>query len=112
MGTTLGKYLMMGALLVTPSLQAQFTYTANGGSVTITGYTGPGGNVTIPGTITGMPVTMIADGAFQNQTNINSITIPNSVTTIGIGAFSNCVWMFGVVLPERLAGIKQYTFYH
>ena len=39
------------------AVQAQFTYTINNGTVTITGYTGPGGAVTIPSTIAGLPVT-------------------------------------------------------
>jgi hypothetical protein len=37
--------------------QAQFTYTTNNGTITITGYTGPGGALTIPSTIAGMLVT-------------------------------------------------------
>jgi hypothetical protein len=46
-----------------------FTYTTNGGTITITGYTGPGGAVTIPNTITALPVTTIADNAFFKVTN-------------------------------------------
>jgi len=37
---------------------AQFTFTTNNGSNTITGYTGPGGMVTIPGSTNGLPVTI------------------------------------------------------
>jgi hypothetical protein len=40
-------------------VEAQFTYTINNGTVTITGYTGPGGDVAIPATIDGLPETSI-----------------------------------------------------
>ena len=59
-------------------VQAQFNYTTNNGTITITGYTGPGGAVTIPNTITGLPVTAIDYGAFESNTNLTGITIPSS----------------------------------
>ena len=40
-------------------VQAQWNYTINNGTITITEYTGPGGAVTIPSTINGLPVTSI-----------------------------------------------------
>jgi len=43
--------------------QAQFAYTTNDGTITLTKYTGAGGLVNIPDTITGLPVTGIGDGA-------------------------------------------------
>ena len=67
----------------TDSLPTEFNYTINNGTITITGYTGPGGAVTIPDTINGLPVTSIGDCAFYNCTSLTSVTIPNSVTSIG-----------------------------
>ena len=44
--------LLAAALLALPAVvQAQFNYTTNNGTITITGYAGPGGDVTIPDTI-------------------------------------------------------------
>ena len=87
--------LCVGGLLLALSatLQAQFTYTTNNGTITIMGYTGPSGAVTIPSTINGLPVTSIGDLAFYdgygNQPYyLTSVTIPNSVTSIGGGAFA------------------------
>ena len=71
-------------------VQAQFNYTTNNGTITITGYTGPGGAVAIPDTINGLPVTRIGDSAFDGETSLTSVTIPNSVTSIGEEAFSCC----------------------
>jgi len=63
-----------------------FTYITNAdNTITITGYTGSGGNVTIPDTTNGLPVTVIGFGAFKSCTNLISVTIPKSVTSIGEG---------------------------
>ncbi len=71
-------------------MQAQFTYTTNNGTITITGYTRSGGAVTIPSRINGLPVTSLGDGAFYNSRSLTNVTIPNSVTSIGNAAFGRC----------------------
>jgi hypothetical protein len=80
-------------LLFTLPIAAQaldFSYTTSSGTITITGYTGSGGAVTIPDTIAGLPVTSIGDWAFYDTTSLTSVKIPNTVTNIGLGAFSGC----------------------
>src|ERR1019366_359508 len=42
--------LLLLLLALPAAVQAQFTYTTNNGTITITGYTGTGGAVTIPDT--------------------------------------------------------------
>ena len=54
---------------------------------TITGYTGAGGVVDIPSKIGGVPVVVIGSGAFQNNSTITSLVIPDSVTLIQDKAF-------------------------
>jgi hypothetical protein len=79
------------AVLVACPLQAQFNYTTNNGTITITGYTGTNGAVVIPSTITGLPVIAIGDNAFFGNTTLTSVTIPNTVTNIiAYYAFSGC----------------------
>lgn len=59
-------------------------------TVTITKYTGTESTVILPSTISGWPVTKIGEDAFQDNTTITSVTIPDSVTEIGSNAFAGC----------------------
>ena len=71
--------------------RAQFTFVTNSGALTLTGYSGSDPAVTIPGTMNGLPVGAVGAGAFNNKSNLTSITIPASVTNYAVYAFSNCV---------------------
>ena len=75
--------------VATPVLD--FTYTATATEVTITDYTGVGGAVVIPASINGTPVTAIGNYAFSSNSqgiqSITSLSIPDSVTSIGNDAF-------------------------
>ena len=65
------------------------TYTISNNEVTITGVTNSAfGHLVIPSTIANLPVTTI-DGAWTPFAQIEEITIPHSVTTINVTAFSN-----------------------
>lgn len=59
-------------------------------TVTITKYTGKESTVILPRTINSWPVTKIGEAAFQDNTTITSVTIPDSVTEIGSNAFAGC----------------------
>ncbi len=79
-----------------PSVPLTFSYITNGdNTVTITGCTGAG-DVTIPDTINGLTVSSIADGAFQNNSSLTSITIPAGITSLGSSAFSGCTSLTGI----------------
>src|SRR5262245_62044719 len=97
----------MAGLFVLPIVpQAQFTYTTNNGTITITGYTGPGGVVTIPGSIDGILVTDVGYQAFSERTDVTSVEIPNSVTGIGIYSFSGS-GLTSVTIPSSVAVIGE-----
>jgi hypothetical protein len=107
--------LLVLLLLDAPiTLQAQFGYSNNGdGTCTITHYTGAGGAVAIPTNLNGLTVTGIGEGALGNitgGTSLTSITIPNSVTNIGHGAFANNYDLTSVMLPTNLANIQNSLF--
>jgi len=81
------------------SLTAAFTnlYTINANNtVTLTGYSGAGGVVFLPDTLEGRPVTGIANLAFYQNTAITHVTVPATVTNIGVRAFSECPNLKGI----------------
>lgn len=53
----------------------------------------------------------IANYAFYNCTVLSSITLPNSVKTVGRAAFYDCSSLSQVELPATLEVIEDYTFY-
>ena len=89
------------------------------GTVVITKYTGSDTELEIPSEINGKKVTSIGDDAFRGIwdndeqkyiSNITSITIPNSVTSIGDGAFWGCTSLTSVTIPKSVTSIGKYAF--
>uniref|UniRef100_UPI0040478C8A leucine-rich repeat domain-containing protein n=1 Tax=Limnohabitans sp. TaxID=1907725 RepID=UPI0040478C8A len=114
-----------------------WTYSVSDNQATITGYSGVGGAVDIPAVVNaisvvkvgnGLPpifgpgnstvtsvtipnsVTSIGDYAFYNCSNLTSITIPDSVTSIGIYAFSDCYNLTSITIPDSVTSIGQRVF--
>jgi len=67
------------------------------------------GAVVIPATYNNLPVTAVADNAF-NRTQITAVTIPDSVTAIGNNAFSSCAELKNVTMGNKLASIGDGAF--
>ena len=62
-------------------------------------------SITIPDS-----VTSIGDFAFYNCTGLTSVTIPDSVTFIGSEAFECCTGLTSITIPDSLANIEGYAF--
>ncbi|NLF37403.1 MAG: leucine-rich repeat domain-containing protein, partial [Clostridiaceae bacterium] len=60
----------------------------------LTGYRGEPVNVIIPES-----VTSIGDWAFSNCSSLTSITIPESVTSIGKHTFYGCISLTSITIP-------------
>jgi hypothetical protein len=104
------RVLFVLPFLLPIAVDAQYSYTTNNGTVTITQYTGPGGAVSIPAIIAGLPVTTIGDFAFYYSSNLTSVTIPEGVTNIGFEAFYSCIELTGVTIPNSLIRIGDWAF--
>ncbi len=79
------------------------------GTAEITDYTGSATELTIPSEIDGYTVTSIGDYAFSN-TNIISVRIPDSITTISDGAFCFCDSLTNISIPDSITSIGNDVF--
>ncbi len=64
-------------------------------------------SVTIPNS-----VTSIDSEAFSGCRNLTSVTIPNSVTSIGYNAFYDCWGLSSVTIPNSVTSIGKLAFYN
>ncbi|MBQ3550940.1 MAG: leucine-rich repeat protein [Clostridia bacterium] len=88
-----------------------YTYTVNDSKATITDVnTSISGAVTIPSTLGGHPVVGIFDFAFANCTKLTSVTIPDSVATVGVDAFYACSALTSVTFGVGVTEIGDYAF--
>jgi len=118
MGKT-AKWMLMGLLVVVGLIAgvilvkwmcSPYNFTTNNGTITITKYKGVGGAVEIPSKINGLPVTSIGEAAFWNCISLTSVTIPNSVTSIGDLAFMYCP-LTKVTIPNSVTNIGVEAFF-
>jgi len=98
---------LLGAVLLSlPAVvQAQFNFTTNDGTLTITEYTGFDGDVSIPDTTNGFPITGIAEDAFYKCDSVTNVTIGDNVTSIGQNAFFQCTSLASVTIPASVTNI-------
>jgi hypothetical protein len=103
--------LLLSVLAVKADQYGDFTYSTDGTSVTISGYTGSGGDVTVPDTINDLPVTSIGGWVFWNCSSLTNVTIGTNVTSIGYATFAYCSGLTSVTIPASVANIGDYAFY-
>ena len=68
------------------------------------------GSVTIPSEVNGYQVVAIGDIAFLYCSDITSVTIPNSITSIGYRAFEGCSQIKSITIPASVVNIDNYAF--
>lgn len=89
--------------------QNDYTFSEDSGGITITGYNGSLSTLEIPDVINGNIVTAIGDNAFEDS-NIKSITLPETLKKIGSRAFFNCQSLHVVNISESITNIGSYAF--
>ncbi len=66
--------------------------------------------VDVPAVVEGCPVTVIYDRAFENNTTITTVNLPNSIKTIKSYAFSNCSNLVSLNIPQNLKIVGNFAF--
>ncbi|MCL2061094.1 MAG: leucine-rich repeat protein [Firmicutes bacterium] len=82
----------------TPLGEEVFTYSGN----SITGLTSLGATLTtlvFPAQISSTNITSIASYAFMSNQTVQEVIIPNSITSIGQGAFRSCTNLTSITIP-------------
>ena len=87
-----------------------FNYDIKNGGASITGYTGSSSVVVIPEELDGKTVLSIASKAFNGNTVLTEVVLPDTVTAIGSAAFQNCTNLRKVNLPKRLETLGASAF--
>ena len=109
----LAVVMMLGILTIAPltvsaATYGDFEYTLEDDyTCTITGYNGSGANVTIPSTIYGYKVSALSDTAFLSNKNIRSVIIPNGVLRIGALCFDSCTNLQEITIPDSVTYIVR-----
>ncbi len=107
--TPLGTFTLT-ANAETEYQSSYYTYTISNGEAIITDVDESiSGSITIPSTLGGYPVTCVGTFAF-GYTRLTSITIPDSVTSIGDYAFYNCTALTSVTIPDSVTSIGSFAF--
>ncbi len=98
--------LNVAAVDDTEYTKGSYTYTVENKKATIVSTDGElRGSVKIPSKLGGYPVVAIDDLAFMFNTFITDIVIPDSVETIGSGAFDSCLLLRSVKLGKGVKAI-------
>ena len=94
-----------------PSEGLEYTLNSDGKSYSVSGIgTCTDKDIIIPDTYENLPVTQIADYAFILCTELTSITIPNSVISIGSLAMGRCTGLTRIIIPDSVTNIGDFVF--
>lgn len=124
--------MLFGVLLALPMAARDFSYTYEGQTLTYTvldenaktvqtragGYPNPGndvsGDLVIPSVVTDgnveYTVIKIGEWCFWNRTGLTSVTLPETLTTIGGRGFDTCTALTEITIPNSVKSIGDYAF--
>ena len=99
----------VSASITVKVIDIEYKMNAEGG-ITVTAYNGMGKELVIPAKIGGYPVTAIDTYAFFMHETLEIVVLPDSLSVIGDGAFSNCEKLKSVTLGNGLTHIGAAAF--
>ncbi len=67
------------------------------------------GDYSISSTVNDLPVKKILDNAFEANNNITTVTIPSTVTSVGISAFAQCSKLRSVLFDDSVSNVAIKT---
>ena len=88
---------------IKPTEGVEYALSSNGTYAEVVGYTGTASRVRIAETYQNVPVTHIAQGAFESKSNVTAVALPSSITSIGERAFINCSNLKKVYISDLTA---------
>ena len=76
----------------------------------LTEYTGTAEEIRLPQTIGDVTITQIANGLFQDHTELKSVIVPEGYEVISYNAFSNCTSLEQIEIPLSVTNIQNNAF--
>ncbi|URZ03054.1 leucine-rich repeat domain-containing protein [Clostridium felsineum] len=110
------NFVKVSAITITGTDVNGFSWQSDDGvTYSITGYNGNNTNISITSSIDGHTITSIASNAFNGNNNdkyksLTSVTIPNTVTSIGSFAFYYCSSLVSISIPNSVTSIGDSAF--
>ena len=90
---------------------SEFRFISLGGYTwSLANYTGTRRNVSIPSTYNGGAVVEISDNAFAGNTSMETLVIPETVTSIGAEAFADCANLKNLTMSSKVTTIGDNAF--
>ena len=78
--------------------EGDYRYTVSGGKATVTEYLGQEASVVVPSKLGGYPVAALGSKAFFGNVQLEEVSLPDTLTSIGYAAFKECSSLQNVVI--------------
>ncbi len=96
--------------IIKTTAKGELTYRLYEDHAEMVNYTGKDVNLKLPAEVEGKPLTKVWEQAFKNQSSLESVQLPDSITQIQWYAFSRCSNLKKIVLPKDMKVLPAYAF--
>ena len=103
--------LLMLALLYSACAEGAEEYAFNADDYAVTAYYGMGSEVVLPNEIDGCPVEILESSVFYANSEVTSLTLPDTLLSLGSSNVYFMEQLTSVQLPQSLVAIDDYNFY-